>query len=160
MAQAVGEELLSRCRESGDAPAIVQAHYGHGATLYDLGEFGAARTHLERALALYDPATHRAHVATYGGYDPGVACRFWLAWIAWWTGAPDRALARRGGYLACRHEHPLTLSYALVSSALVHPTGRARARRRTAGGGGSAIARDEGFAFSARSPTRSGGRCC
>src|SRR5262249_17529533 len=63
-----------------DIALRVQAHYGHGATLFHMGALDAAGIHLEAALRDYEPATHRSHVLLYGGYDPGVACSFWLAW--------------------------------------------------------------------------------
>ena len=84
---------LSRARGGGDAPAIVQAHYGHGATLYDLGELrsgaDASRTR-PRSLRPGD-STADTWPRT-AGTIPGSPVVSGLAWIAWWTGAPDRAL--------------------------------------------------------------------
>src|SRR5262249_6631755 len=42
----VGEELLALCETTDDQVALVQAHYGHGVTLYDLVELDRARHHL------------------------------------------------------------------------------------------------------------------
>jgi CHAT domain-containing protein/tetratricopeptide (TPR) repeat protein len=121
-ARAVGEELLALVERSDDPIAVVQAHYGHGVTLYDLGEHAAAREHLERALALYDPETHVTHVSVYGGYDPGAACLSWLGWLHWYAGAPDRALAstEEGLRLAKRLGHPFTLTFAGLAIVMVH----------------------------------------
>jgi hypothetical protein len=65
----LGALLLRHAESSGADPALrVQAHYGHGVTLYHLGKLDAARAHLEQALAAYDPATHGEHMRVYGGY--------------------------------------------------------------------------------------------
>jgi len=94
-ARDLGELLL---RHAADRPEDrrlhVQAHYGHGATLFHLGALEPARAHLEAALRDYDPATHREHALVYGGYDPGVACALWLAWTLALMGRLDEALAR------------------------------------------------------------------
>jgi tetratricopeptide (TPR) repeat protein len=120
-ARAVGEELLDLCESSDDRIARVQAEYGHGVTLYDLAEVDAAERHLERALALYDPAQHATHVSTYGGYDPGPACTCWLGWIHWLRGEPDRAVrsVEEGLAMATGLGHPFTITFARLASALV-----------------------------------------
>jgi len=120
-ARAVGEELLACCEGSDDPVAQVQADYGHGVTLYTLVELEGAQFHLERALALYDPATHPTHVSLYGGYDPGVACQSWLAWAQFLRGTPDRSLrsAEDALALAERLGHPFTLNFAHISVATV-----------------------------------------
>ena len=83
----------------------MQAHYGHGATLFHIGALDAARAHLEAALRDYDPATHRQHILVYGGYDPGVACSLWLAWTLALQGELDEAAARDREGLALAHRH-------------------------------------------------------
>ena len=77
----LGETLL---RHAGQAPhdraLRVQAHYGHGTTLFHVGTLVESTAHLETALREADPAAHALHARVYGGYDPGVACGMWLAW--------------------------------------------------------------------------------
>ena len=122
LARFVGEEMLALCADGADQIASVQAHYGHGVTLYDLLEHEAAARHLTIALAKYDPATHPTHVTVYGGYDPGVGCCSWLAWVHWYRGAPDQAwrYGAEGLALAERLEHPFSIEFACSSLALVH----------------------------------------
>jgi adenylate cyclase len=147
MARAFGEEMLALCARVPDPLAPVQAHYGQGVTLHGLAELEAAEVHLRRALALYDPATHRAHVQTYGDYDPGVSCRCWLAWLQWFRGSPDSALrtVREAVEQASGLTHPFTLNWAHLSAAIIHlyrgEAAPALEHLTTA----NAIARDEGF---------------
>jgi tetratricopeptide (TPR) repeat protein len=101
--------------------ARVQAHYGHGVTLYHLGSFEAARAHFEQALAEYDPATHGEHIRVYGGYDPGVACSMWLGWTFALLGRLEEAAVRvrEGVDLARRLAHPFSLAGAHSGSSTV-----------------------------------------
>lgn len=148
-ARAVGEELLALCARNDDPVALVQALYGHGVSLYDLGELEASQRHLEGALERYRPETHQTHIAVYGGYDPGVGSRCWLSWLLWMRGEGDRALrvAAEGLALAEQLGHPFSLGFACMSSAVLRlhrgevsaaaaPLGRARA-----------IAVDDGFPY-------------
>jgi tetratricopeptide (TPR) repeat protein len=148
-ARAVGKELLALCAHGGDQVARTQAHYGHGVTLYNLAELEPSRRHLEHALALYEPETHAAHVSVYGGYDPGVACRCWLAWVQWLHGFPDRALdtVEDGLALAQRLRHPFTLNWAHLSAATVRLNRGEAAAAQQHLESAAAIGRQEGFAY-------------
>jgi len=150
-AHEAGVEMLALCDETDDVAARVQAHYGHGVTLFDLGQIDEARDHLERALALYDPATHAGHLAAYGGYDPGVACRAWRAWIDVLSGWPERAVATgiEAVALAETLGHPFSAVWAEQTMGIIHlyrsEPSLALARIETAIEG----ARKHGFAFQA-----------
>jgi len=122
VARALGEALLARAGEAGDVVAQVQAHYGHGVTLFHAGEPAPARVHFERALACYAPAQHADHARVYGGYDPGVACRVWLGWALHALGLPAEARAAAEGALELAEElgHPLSLGFARYGVALAH----------------------------------------
>jgi DNA-binding winged helix-turn-helix (wHTH) protein/tetratricopeptide (TPR) repeat protein len=112
-ALALGEQLLRHAAlRQEDRPLRVQAHYGHGATLFHIGALDAARTHFEAALADYDPATHRQHILVYGGYDPGVACALWLAWVRALQGEMDDAAIRNSDGLALARHHAELFSLA------------------------------------------------
>lgn len=111
--RAIGEELLRLAdAHPDDGPLRVQAHYGVGTNLFHTGALVPARVHLEAALRAYEPATHRLHRDVYGGYDPGVACAFWLAWTLIFQGELAEAMARTREGLALAQEHGVAFSLA------------------------------------------------
>jgi predicted ATPase len=78
----IGDELL-RFAQSVQSPAFqLRAHRALGGTLFWLGELLPAHTHLEQALALYNPQQHRGQ-AFQSGHDAGVACYSHVARTLW-----------------------------------------------------------------------------
>ena len=121
-ARPIGERLLEEAERTRDADLLLQAHRPHGLCLLYMGELGAARHHLERAVALYDPVRHAQHRFQYGS-DPGVLALCNLAWVEWFLGSPDRALqhAQAALELAERPEpHPHSQAFALSLAASLH----------------------------------------
>jgi class 3 adenylate cyclase len=86
-----GEQLLALATRQQDPALLVQAHRALGDTLYWLGEFASARTHLERGLACYDRRLHDSQVVLYGE-DAGVICVSFLGYVCWFLGYSDQAL--------------------------------------------------------------------
>jgi adenylate cyclase len=86
-----------------------------------IGEFAAAREHLEQAVALYDFDRHRSLGPQYGD-DPGVTSLGFLALALWFLGHPDRALerSRAGEALAERLAAPYSIAFARDFRAWVH----------------------------------------
>ena len=78
-ARELGEQLLALAQRQPDPSLLLVAHHVLGDTCIWLGEFRAAREHLEQGIALYDPHQHRSHAFLYG-YDPGVHCLLYAAW--------------------------------------------------------------------------------
>ena len=71
-ARELGEQLLRLAQQAGKTPrSSWRPTMRSGYPLNYLGEFAAARTHLEQGIALYDPQQHRSHAFRYG-QDPGV----------------------------------------------------------------------------------------
>jgi predicted ATPase len=66
LAQRSAEDLLYLSRQRNDAAGLVQGHLSSGRTLMYVGRFGSSRSHLEEALALYDPISHRSLVHQVG----------------------------------------------------------------------------------------------
>src|SRR5207247_1200425 len=79
------------------------------------GEVAAARTHLERTLALYDPERHHSLAFLYV-QDPRVAALSALSWTLFALGYPEQARARSREALDAARElaHPNTLAYGLL----------------------------------------------
>jgi predicted ATPase len=119
-ARELAEEMLRLGEDTGDPALLLEGHWTLGDTLFWLGEFEAAREHLEQAVALYDPAAHRAHAFIYG-QDPGVSALIYLSFSLWFLGYPDEAMARsqESIRLARELEHPFSLAWALGCGAFV-----------------------------------------
>jgi class 3 adenylate cyclase/predicted ATPase len=114
-ARELGEQGLALAQHQHDAALVLEAHAALGTTLFYLGEFASARSHLEQGLALYDPQQHR-HLAYQGaGVDLGVLCLGAVPHILWYLGYPGQALRKSGELvtLAQGLAHPLSLAAAL-----------------------------------------------
>ena len=100
--------------------AAVPRMIGHrlmGHSLLHTGDIGNARAHFDRALALYDPARHRALAARFS-QDISVAILSYRALALWLLGHPDAALADAEQALKSAREigEIATLLYALINT--------------------------------------------
>jgi len=79
------------------------------------GRFAASRKHLEEALALYDPSSHRPLVHEIGTH-PHVDAQSHLGIVLFCLGYPDQALARSNAAIAeaRRLAHPPSLAASLA----------------------------------------------
>ncbi len=120
-ARDLGEQLLTLAQRVPDPALLLVAHDVLGDTLVWLGEFAAAREHLERGIVLYDRQQHRVHTFLYG-YDSGMACLSFVATALWHLGYPDQALKRSQEALTLARElsHPHSLVFALEFAAWLH----------------------------------------
>jgi predicted ATPase len=92
MAREIAEQFLSLAeKQDGVAPRLI-AHRIMGASSLFGGEIATGRAHLDRAIALYDPTTHRA-LAPRFGMDSSVAILSYRSWALWLLGYPQAALA-------------------------------------------------------------------
>ena len=91
-ARAVAERLLRLAETDGDRGRSFFAHRAAGVSALPAGDFAGARSHLERALELYDPGEHRSPAFVYA-FDPRVVCLDYLARTLLPLGFPRRALA-------------------------------------------------------------------
>jgi predicted ATPase len=118
----LGEQLLGLAQRAQDPALFLQAHHALGPTYAYLGDWATARTHLEQAIAYYDPRKHRTHAFLYGGHDPGACCLGFAAQSLWMLGYPEQALQRGREALALARElgHPTSLAQALLLVAVLH----------------------------------------
>ena len=66
LAQRLDEDLLRLSRQRNDSAGLVLGHLSSGRNLMFAGRFASSRSHLEEALALYDPISHRSLVHQVG----------------------------------------------------------------------------------------------
>jgi predicted ATPase/class 3 adenylate cyclase len=120
-ARELADQMLGIAQEAQDSDLLIQAHRMQGSTRLWIGEFQAARSHLELGIALYDPERHHALALSYG-QDPGVACRLLAHQVLWILGYPDQALtrAREALALAQGFSHVNTLGYGLACLPAIH----------------------------------------
>jgi predicted ATPase len=119
----LGEQLdrLAYGAARGRANAALEAHDTYGSTLFQLGEYAAARTHLEQGITLIDPAAQRTLAERYG-WAPGVRCLVYAANALWCLGFPVLAVLRSQEALALAQEleHPHSLALAQHWAAYLH----------------------------------------
>jgi predicted ATPase len=107
------------------------AHHAMGNNLLWFGELGAARMHLEKGIALYQPEWSRS-LAFRFGFNCASNCHFFLARVLWHLGYPEQALtcAEQAVAIAAAVSHPVSRAGALSWAAALHQlrgeVGRAR----------------------------------
>jgi predicted ATPase len=124
LALRLAEDLLRLSRQHNDTAGLVLGHYSSGQALMLVGRFASSRSHLEKALALYDPSSHRLLAHQTGDY-PRVTSQAYLGVVLFCLGYPERALAQSNAAIAEARTlaHPpssaasLALSYVLLSLA-------------------------------------------
>jgi predicted ATPase len=120
-ARDLGEQLLVLAQSQGNTALLLRGHYVLGDILLWLGEFSAARAHLEQGLAIYDPQQHDTHDLLYEA-DPWLGCLGALSVTLWFLGYPDQARQRSAEALALAHElsHPYSLARVLADAAYLY----------------------------------------
>jgi predicted ATPase len=142
-ARELGEQLLGLAQRDQDPARLLEAHRALGHTLLFLGEFVAARAHVQEALALCDLPARRPDTVVYG-FNSCIACLSHAAFGLWFLGFPDQALAvsREAVSWARELSHPFSLAFALSYATYVR-----RVRRETYDTGAlMALASEQGFA--------------
>jgi class 3 adenylate cyclase/predicted ATPase len=118
LAQRLDEDLLRLSRQRSDAVGLILGHLSSGVNLMFAGMFASARSHLEKALALYDPIAHRPLVRQ-AGVHPHVFSQAYLGNTLFCLGFADQALARSSANIpeARRLAHPPSLAGGLAIGA-------------------------------------------
>ncbi len=103
-------------RQTATAPLCL-GHRAMGICLLHEGDVAGGRAHLERAIALYDPTSHRP-LATRFVLDIGTVPKGWRALTQWLLGYPDAARAGADHAIADARElgHVPTLMSALATT--------------------------------------------
>jgi predicted ATPase len=119
-AHELAKQQMRLAQSVQDQYLLSLAHGALGGTFYVLGELTSARTHLEQAIALYDPQKHPR--STVNPADPRVDCLSYASRTLWNLGYPDQALKRSHEALdlAAGLSHPFSLAFALGVAASFH----------------------------------------
>ena len=120
-AQEVGEQLEHLAQREPDPLSRLLAQDALGNTLYYLGHYTAARTHLAQGGTPIDVAAQRA-LALRQGTAPGVRCLAMGAHVLWCLGYPTQAVQRSQEALALAQTlaHPLSLATAQHCASWLH----------------------------------------
>ena len=112
------EDLLHLSRQRNDTAGLVLGHLSSGVNLMFVGRFAASRSHLERALALYDPSS-QCSLVHLAGVHPHIFSQAYLGNVLFCLGFPDQALARSNANIteASRLAHPPSLAGGLAIGA-------------------------------------------
>jgi class 3 adenylate cyclase/predicted ATPase len=112
-------QFLALAERQGATAPLTIAHRIMGTTLLCTGDIAQGRVHLDRAIALYDPAEHR-QLATRVGQDVRVAALCYRSWALSFLGYPEAALADTNQALSDAREigHVATLMYALFHASI------------------------------------------
>ena len=118
---ALARQFLALAAQRKATAPIMIGHRLLGMTLLFMGDAAEGLSHLDRALALYDPAVHRP-LATRFGHDVGAATLTFRPLAQWLLGYPKTALAEidRGLDAARQTDHIPTLLFALCGTAFTH----------------------------------------
>jgi predicted ATPase len=118
LAQRLDEDLLRLSRQRNDSGGLVLGHTSFGVGLFYTGRHAVSQSHLEKAIAQYDPISH-CSLVRQTGTRPDVQAQAVLGSVLFCLGYPDRALARSNAAIAeaRRLAHPPTLAQSLANGA-------------------------------------------
>ena len=109
-ARALAEEALSLAEQAKDPLHVALGHRYLGCILFCLGQYTAARAHLEQMIAFYDPRRHHRPLVSLRGSDAGTSALAYRACCLWCLGYPEQALKQSQEVLALARElgHPFS----------------------------------------------------
>ena len=130
------------------SPEAGVAHRAYGVTQWFAGDFIEARSHLEQALAIFDPERDR-DLAFRFGQDVGVSAMVYLAIVLWPLGEVDRAreLVDATATRIAELGHLATSTYGLMHSAMFEIIGRNVDRAAPLAKALSSVAHEHGIAL-------------
>jgi class 3 adenylate cyclase/predicted ATPase len=107
-------DFVTEAKRHGDIAALCLSHRALGTTCFTMGEFVAARQHLQSALGFYKPSEHARHRYQYG-QDIGASVLCYLCWALWHLGYVEQAaeVAEQAVRHADEVSHPHTQAYTI-----------------------------------------------
>jgi tetratricopeptide (TPR) repeat protein len=121
MMRELAAQFLALAEKQGGTVPLMVGHRLTGTSLLCTGDIAQSGAHLDRAIALYHPAEHRA-LGTRFGQDVRVAALSYRSRALWLLGYPDAALAHTSDALRDAREigHAHTVMYALGLASWTH----------------------------------------
>ena len=118
----IANQFLALAEKQGAVVPLMLGHRMMGTSLLHVGCLIQARAHLDRAIALYDPAAHRP-LATRFGQDVLVITLLRRSMALWTLGYPDAAVADTDHALRDAREigHAATLLVAFIAPIWTYP---------------------------------------
>ncbi|MBV9531274.1 MAG: AAA family ATPase, partial [Bradyrhizobium sp.] len=114
-------ECLALAEKRGTMVPLMLGHRLMGTSLMCTGAIAQSRAHYDQAIAIYEPAEHRA-LATRFGQDMRVAALSYRSWALWLLGFPEAA--GRDAEQALKEAREIgqvaTLMYALFHTSFTH----------------------------------------
>jgi predicted ATPase len=104
-ARDIGEQLLALAQREQDPLLLIEAYRALGSALCQMGEFAAARAHLEQGITLYDAQPHHSHFSAHST-DLVVFSRSYVALVLWHLGYPTQALQQSVAASTLAQERP------------------------------------------------------
>jgi predicted ATPase len=120
LALSLDEAVLRLSRQRDHSAGLFLGHASAGRELMFAGRLASSRWHLEKALALYDPISHRSLVRQAGIHQQ-VASQMVLGFVLLCLGFPDQALTRSSAAIAEARSlaHPPSLATILAYDAML-----------------------------------------
>ena len=148
LAERLDDELLRLSGQRNDSAGLVLGHYSSGRTLMFAGRFAPSRSHLEEALALYDPISHRALVNQIGIY-PQLVSQAFLGIVLFCLGFPDQALAQSSTAVVQARglAHPASVAVSLTLGCVMFSLAGANAALSEWADQLDAVATEQGFLY-------------
>jgi len=152
-ARELGEEMLGVAERLEDPEALTYARFLFGNTLFWFGELATARSHLERAIDLYDPGRGR-EAAFRLGFNCGSNSYNFLGRVLWHLGYPDQALrcSRQAVAIADEISHPFSQAISLSWTAALHQLRGEVERTREVAEADLALTTEQIIPFFSRTP--------
>jgi tetratricopeptide (TPR) repeat protein len=111
-ARELAEEVLRYAQSAQDPLLVALGHWHLGYVLFALGEYTAARTHLQSAISFYKPQEHHESFVSVLGSDAGMSALAYHACCLWCLGFPEQALksSQQALTLARELDHAFSLA--------------------------------------------------
>jgi len=144
----IAGQFLSMAEKQGAPAPVMIGHRLMGTSLLMTGNLWEGRTHLDKAIALYDPIEHRT-LTTRFSQDMGVVALSFRSWASWALGYAEAAHADTNRAINAAREsgHALTLIYALSCAVFTHLYCGSYAAAEKLAEEAAALAEDKGALF-------------